>query len=202
MPGRLSKDIDVRHTIFTAGVIIYLTDHGIKWVSRFYLFLGKLDSEPVSTRNLVVGLCSVFLLSSYLMYSFRYAHNAYNATNLFGKYERSDFSTSRWQSARRSDQKSRSQIFKPRFPVKWRTFELIWAFQLKFVLTLNVLFITKQLLDVFFLPSRVVRFFDGFYKATTFEIIIKQSSAVIWARIFIQFVWDLISLGVVRNWTS
>ena len=101
--GRLSKDTDVRHTIFSAGVIIYVTDHGMQWVSRFYLFLRKFDSEPVSTRNLVVGLCSIFPLSSYLMYSFRYAHNAYNATNLFGKYERSDFSTSEWQSARRSD---------------------------------------------------------------------------------------------------
>ena len=60
--------MDVRHTIFIAGVIIYILDHEMKLVSGFYLFLWKLDSEPVLPRNLVVGLCSVILLSSYLIY--------------------------------------------------------------------------------------------------------------------------------------
>ena len=83
--------MDVRHTIFIAGVIIYILDHEMKLVSGFYLFLWKLDSEPVLPRNLVVGLCSVILLSSYLIYFF---HNAYNATNLLREY---DFSTSQWQ---------------------------------------------------------------------------------------------------------
>ena len=83
--------MDVRHTIFIAGVIICIMDHEMKLVSGFYLFLWKLDSEPVLPRNLVVGLCSVILLSSYLIYFF---HNAYNATNLLREY---DFSTSQWQ---------------------------------------------------------------------------------------------------------
>ena len=92
----LSKDMDACDTIFTAGVIIYTMDHRMKLVCGFYLFLEKLDSEPFSPRNLVVGLCSVILLNSYLIYFF---HNVYNATNLLTEY---DFSTSQWHSARNS----------------------------------------------------------------------------------------------------
>ena len=88
--------MDACDTIFTAGVIIYTMDHRMKLVCGFYLFLEKLDSEPFSPRNLVVGLCSVILLNSYLIYFF---HNVYNATNLLTEY---DFSTSQWHSARNS----------------------------------------------------------------------------------------------------